>query len=132
MTVICIFPNGSRKTVSYPKYLVEVAMGKLLEKDECIHHINGDEQDNRLENFEIINRNQHPQKHAKIPLAIDFICPVCEVEFTLDGKELQYLIRSRRAKPNQSGPFCSRRCAGIGSNLQSSIDIRYFSLSPDN
>ena len=31
----------------------------------CLHHINGDKLDNRIENLEIMTRNEHSKKHAE-------------------------------------------------------------------
>ena len=36
-----VFPNKKRKTISYPKYLMEVHLGRYLDIDETIDHIDG-------------------------------------------------------------------------------------------
>jgi hypothetical protein len=46
------------------RLLVERKIGRLLESDEHVHHINGDKLDNRLSNLEIISPSEHTRLHA--------------------------------------------------------------------
>ena len=52
--------NGIRKKEH--RRIMEEFLGRTLEKWECIHHINNDPKDNRLENLMIVT----PSEHAKI------------------------------------------------------------------
>ncbi len=49
-------PNG----YAYEHTLVWFSAGHSIEESEVLHHINGDKQDNRLENLMIRNKREHP------------------------------------------------------------------------
>ena len=43
--------------------LVEQLLGRPLEENEVVHHINGDKTDNRLENLRVMERGEHTRLH---------------------------------------------------------------------
>jgi hypothetical protein len=43
---------------------MEASIGRHLEKDEAVHHINRDRKDNRLENLQLMTHREHAQLHA--------------------------------------------------------------------
>ena len=96
-------------TKSYPKYLLEQKLGRLLLRSETCDHINGDYTDNRIENLQVLTRGDNSRKHAALaPQELGvFTCPVCIKSFT---REMNY-VRSN-LKKGKRGPYCSRSCAG--------------------
>lgn len=59
---------SGRGWVPEHRYLVEQSIGRLLEKTEFIHHRNGDPQDNRIENLQIVSQSEHARLHYEAEL----------------------------------------------------------------
>jgi hypothetical protein len=108
--VIYDFKKGIRRTVSYPKYLMEKFLGRKLKGDETVDHINNDFTDDRIENLQILSRADNIRKSTPKRKIFVFICPVCGKE---SSKYLSNVNNNKRQ--HKSGPFCSRSCAGKGS-----------------
>lgn len=97
---------------SYPRFILECKLGRLLKDDEDSHHKNGLEFDDRLENLEVVERYAHRSEH-KTKLPEYFICPICKTNFALEGQRLAK-YKTRRKNINYPGPYCSKSCAGKG------------------
>jgi hypothetical protein len=111
---IVAYDGTSRVTISYSKFWIECILGKELNKNEEVHHINGIEFDDRLENYQIVNGTQHRKEHQV--LLEYFICPTCDNPFELSGLKLSNHVRNKKRRPNMKGPYCSRNCAGKQNN----------------
>ena len=46
--------------------MMEQKIGRSLNSNEIVHHINGDKHDNRIENLELTSRSEHMKKHPEI------------------------------------------------------------------
>lgn len=111
--VILIHPDGNRETVSYPKYLVEQALGVKLDKDlGTIDHIDGNYDNNHLSNLKIVPRREHSEMDTRRVKLVKYKCLMCGEEFERSPR----LIRDK-AKKGKSGPYCSKSCAGKYSRL---------------
>lgn len=109
LRIIGVDENGKNHTISYPKYLMEMHLGRYLETDEQIDHINGDFTDNRIENIQILKLGEHQKLDAIRNKDSTVNCAYCGKEFTIKGK---YIRNHNRADRKQSGYFCSRECSG--------------------
>jgi len=99
-----------RKTISYPKAIMEVHLGRLLEKNETVDHIDKNFLNNDFSNLRILDRKIHASIDVKRRIPILYKCDYCGKEF--------YLSRNQLSKP-KSGKFCSRICSGkYGKDIQ--------------
>lgn len=108
--VVLVSKSKKRKTVSYPKFIMEKHLNRYLDKNETIDHIDGDFNNNDLSNLQVLDRSIHVSLDVKRYSTQNFICPLCGVSFQLKGRKLHDAIWNR--KKQKAGPFCSRSCAG--------------------
>jgi hypothetical protein len=100
--IVILYENGERKTVSYPKYLVEEKFGIKLKETETIDHIDGNINNDDFSNLRIIERVDHIKDDVKRLKPKKFICIECGNSF----------ISTRKYRKGIAGPFCSKNCSG--------------------
>lgn len=54
------------KTISEHRYVMEQHIGRKLQKNEVVHHINHDHRDNRIENLMIMDPTSHAKYHCTL------------------------------------------------------------------
>lgn len=105
-------PNATKNGyVLYHRIVVENHLGRLLNADEVVHHINHDKFDNRIENLEVMNSSNHNRKHglehgrkwAKLK------CPICGRIFELEYNKTVY---QKYPGDTTKAQCCSRFCGG--------------------
>jgi hypothetical protein len=112
--VIIIYPDGKRRTVSYPKYLMEKKLRRQLDPNlETIHHKDGDHNNNDDSNLEIIPRKQHSENDTRRVKLSKFKCDMCGKKFERSPR----LVRDK-SKKGAIGIFCSRECSGRHNRLR--------------
>jgi HNH endonuclease len=104
--------DGKRRTQSYPRYLMEQFLGRLLEDWETVDHVNEDPTDNRIENLQILtlpaNIAKHFDQNNKRAKMLTFDCPICGASFEISENQW----KNNQVSKKRSGPYCSKRCAG--------------------
>jgi len=111
--VIVIDNNGKRRTVSYPKWLMELQLGRKLDPNlETVDHIDSDFNNNDVNNLRIVPRDEHSADDTRRVKPVKFTCAWCDKEFERSPR----LVRDK-SKKNKAGPFCSRGCAGKYSRM---------------
>ena len=63
-----LYVNGNKSIKEHIK-IMENAIGRKLEKDEVVHHINSNIGDNRIENLALMTRSEHSRLHRNIEIA---------------------------------------------------------------
>lgn len=131
--VIVINDDGTRRTISYPKFLMEEHLGRPLNPDsETVDHWDSNKDNNNLSNLRIVKRDQHSADDTRRVKLVKLKCAWCKKEFERSPR----LVRDK-AKKNNAGPFCGRACSGKYSrqrqlklidkfDSQKSIDSEYY------
>lgn len=106
--VIVVDDNGNAQTISYPKWLLEVQLGRKLDPNtETVDHYDSNIDNNSLDNLRILPRDEHSANDTRRVKPVKFNCALCKKEFERSPR----LVRDK-ARKNKAGPFCSRTCAG--------------------
>lgn len=131
--IVVVENNGVTRTVSYPKWLMELQLGRKLDPNlETVDHIDSNFMNNDMNNLRLMPRDEHSAEDTRRVKKIKFKCAWCDKDFERSPR----LIRDK-AKKNKAGPFCSRNCAGKYSRMlqlklvdkfdsQKAVDSEYY------
>ena len=97
--------NEIRRTVSYPKLLAEINLGRRLLDNETVDHQDRDFNNNDFSNFVIRPKAEHSSLDALRVRVGDVNCPICGESFTPTRNQLGERVS------HKPGPFCSKKCA---------------------
>lgn len=104
-----LVPNHHNATkngyVLMHRVIMENHLGRLLDKDEVVHHKDHNKFNYFIDNLEVMDKRAHNALHAseQHSFGVWLICPNCGKEF----------LRSRsKYNKNNAHHFCSRHCNG--------------------
>ena len=102
--------NGeTRSLTTYARYLMSVHLGRYLEPDEQVDHIDENCQNDNIDNLQILsvveNNRKHLLQNDKYSKYVTLICPECSNGFQIDERS----VRSR--SKNNERTFCSHSCS---------------------
>lgn len=106
--VVLRLSDGKLTTKSYARFLYEQEHGLIGDKDLTVDHIDENEENDILDNFQLLTRKENIKKSAKKSEIYFGFCPMCSNGFS----KFMRNVRSNQEKKNKAGPFCSRSCAG--------------------
>ena len=111
--VIVVDRNGKKRTVSYPKWIMQVHLQRDLDPDlETVDHWDSNIDNNDVSNLRLVPRAEHSANDTRRVKLLDLNCAWCDKQFNRSPR----LIRDK-AKKKKAGPFCSRSCAGRYSRM---------------
>jgi hypothetical protein len=111
--VIVVERNGKRRTISYPKWVMELHLGRRLDPDlETVDHWDSNHENNDISNLRLVPRDQHSADDTRRVKHVKLTCAWCDQDFERSPR----IVRDK-AKKKKAGPFCSRKCAGKYSRM---------------
>lgn len=106
------YDGRTRKTQSYPRYLMEQKLQRKMLDTEEVDHKDDNFKNDDIENLQILtpknNRIKEITREERKAKWTSHKCPICSESFSKRKRE-----SSRNTRENKAGPFCTKRCAGI-------------------
>lgn len=120
-------PNKTKNNyVLAHRIIMENYLGKVLNTNEIVHHINKDKKDNRIENLQLMTSHEHSIFHAsqKGKIMLELKCPSCKMMFHRE-KRNTHVIKGGKytcCSPKCRGKFSSMiQYQGITNQVESAI-----------
>lgn len=108
----CVDDKGNPHIVSYPRILMEQKLGRPLEPNEDVHHIDGNTDNNSLNNLELRKHGDHQREHSQKYVDTTEICMICGKSFAMSAAKWARLYADlSRCDYTPRYLTCSRSCA---------------------
>lgn len=114
------------------RVIMENHLGRLLEKDEIVHHKDHNKRNNSIENLEVMSKEEHYLLHSleRSRSMVELKCPSCKKIFEIERRQT-YLVKHTK----YNCTCCSASCRGtfyrkiqlfgITDEIQTSIDENF-------
>jgi hypothetical protein len=113
----CVDENGEPHIVSYPRLLMEQKLGRPLEPNEDVHHIDEDYNNNDIDNLEVILHGEHQRKHSQKYINTIEKCMICGKMFQMSSSQWSLFMRDIRRNRHRI-LTCGKTCAGKASSFK--------------
>lgn len=111
--VVLVKDDGTKTSMSYPKYLM-LQEGHSFDADDTVDHVDRDYTNNEFGNLQILTRSEHAKQDALRAFEIEIVCVLCGAHAMKKPNVLRH-----NAKQGKAGPFCGKSCAGkYGKEIQ--------------
>lgn len=101
-------PNSTENNyVLHHRIIMENYLGRLLKKNEVVHHKDGNKKNNKLENLQLLSDEEHKRKHQleQGRLFVKLKCPWC-------GKIFEKPHNNTHLSKGGTKTSCSKSCNG--------------------
>jgi uncharacterized protein (DUF1330 family) len=103
--------------------VMENYLGRFLNWDEIVKHLDGNTHNNKIENLIVIKWSDVARTFGVRKLYYDLSCPECKRTFQREGR-----VVHRYQRTNQL-TFCSRVCSSVYGRSREGVNIEQFILS---
>ena len=117
-------PNATKNGYIYEhRAIIENYIGRILNINEVVHHINGNTKDNRIENLELMSRSEHSKQHifSRGRKTVLLKCPECGIIFEIK-KSNSFL--QNKSKYSACSKYCSAKFSHRLKNNKNLKDIK--------
>lgn len=126
--------DGSTDTISYTRSLLEEKLGRKLRDNEEVHHIDGNHDNNSIDNLIAISKKYHRKYHAELNKKYRTrltTCEVCGNKFVWTDKQQSLYSRDlNRTIKRDRIISCSRHCSTLYGMRLSNLDYKHDMLDP--
>lgn len=106
--IVFVYPHRTT-SISYARYLMQNNLGRELDKNEEVDHIDNDFTNDDIGNLQILSKEENHRKQLELQAAEIWTgnCGICGVQFSKAASQVRANLKQGR-----SGPYCSKSCAG--------------------